>query len=959
MKILLYGIAIVLCLILTPHQYTLTARQTATIAFRERPPIDLDQVSSEAYEPGKLLIKISPGLRDIIVPGILHAGPEGYVVSGIPSIDSANSAFGVRSYKPWFEGLYETRSGTSKYRERHEAWGFHLWYELEVDDDVNIIEAVKRFSALDEISFAEPVYKVRLVSDDPAMRANDPVKPNGPPSGTRWIPSDPNYNNQWHYNNTGQQGGTPGADIDLPNAWEIENGNADVIVAIIDGGIDFTHNDLAANMWDGIGFNFVDNNSTIIPHNHGTHVAGTVAAVTNNSIGVAGVAGGTGIGDGVRLMSCQVFTSFGNGGFHIAPVYAADNGAAISQNSWGYTSAGVYSLPVLDAIDYFNIHGGGNALDGGITIFAAGNANASGQWYPACYPGAFSVAATNNQDKKAWYSNYDTWVDISAPGGETNAVIARGVLSTLNGNSYGYYQGTSMACPHASGTAALMASLGYGELTAEQVAEILRNTTDNHYPVNPTFAGKLGTGRLNAHNALIDVFSLLTGVANPYNFDAFPESNSQINLSWQKNFDDDDILLVFSTDSIHWTPQNGEIYTAGQTLPDGSDILYSGGGTEFSHDSLDPATTYFYRIFSFNTIHEYSTGRWAIASTFCNHVDVLPFIENFNLTQSLPVCWEIADHIGNGQVWKFGRGGFLIGSTSNYAYLNSDAYGSGNSQNSDLISVALDLSSYTGVTLTFRHYFRAFSSSMARFYYSIDNGENWILLQTWSSSTSNPAFFSEQIPELNGQANVRLKWKYAATYGYYWSVDDVEITGVSSDLILGNILIPSTIDTCMFASQSIIVAGDGTTFTIEDGGNIELVAGESISFLDGTHVHQGAYMLGRISINGEFCVNPESLVSFKNLIEPPPYISSSMDHNDIRFKVFPNPGNGRFTLQLLEYQNSDLILVEIYSLLGKNIKRIELNQPVHVFDLSDEPDGIYMLKISNGESFGFSKVIKN
>jgi hypothetical protein len=958
MKILLYGIAIALCLVLPPHQYTLTARETSTIAYGERPPIDIDRVPVEAYEPGKFLIKISPGLSDIFGRGILHAGSEDYVVSGIPSIDSANREFGVKSYKPWFESLYETNSKTSKYRERHEAWGFHLWYELKVYDRENIIEAVKRFSALDEITYAEPFYKVRLVFDDPAMNSSKPA-PLDEPEGGRWTPNDPHYLNQWHYNNTGQQGGTPGADIDLQNAWDIENGNADVIVAIVDGGIDYTHNDIAANMWDGIGFNFVNNSSTIIPHNHGTHVAGTVAAVSNNSIGVAGVAGGSGSGDGVRLMSCQVFTSSGSGGFHIAPVYAADNGAAISQNSWGYTAAGVYSQPVLDAIDYFNLHGGGNALNGGITFFAAGNANSSGQWYPACYPGAFSIAGTNNQDKKAWYSNYDTWVDISAPGGETNSVMARGVLSTLNGNSYGYYQGTSMACPHASGTAALMASLGYGELTAEQVAEILRNTTDNHYPVNPTFTGKLGTGRLNAHNALIDVFSLLTGVANPYNFEAFPESNSQINLSWQKNFDNDDILLVFSADSIHWTPQNGEIYTAGQTLPDGSDILYSGGETEFSHDSLDPATTYYYRIFSYNTAHEYSTGRLAVASTYCNHVDILPFIENFNATTSLPVCWEIADHIGNGQVWEFGRGAYLIGSTTNYAYVNSDAYGSGNSQNADLITVALDLSSFTGVTLTFRHYFRAFSSSMARLYYSIDNGENWTLLQTWSSSTSNPAIFSEPVPELDGQYNVRLKWKYTASFGYYWSVDDVEVTGVSSDLILGNILIPSNIDTCMFATQSIFVAGDGTTFTIEDGGNIELVAGESISYLDGTHVHAGAYMLGRISTNGEFCVNPESILSLKYATEQLSYISTNTYQSDFSFKVFPNPGNGRFTLQLSEHLDSDLILVEIYSLMGKLVGRIELNEPLHVFDISEEPDGLYMLRVSNGEHAGFTKLIKN
>jgi len=94
--------------------------------------------------------------------------------------------------------------------------------------------------------------------------------------------------------------------------------------------------------------------------------------VNNNGTGVAG---GTGSNDGVRLMSCQVFSYAGNGGFHLAPVYAAVNGAAISQNSSGYTSLGVYERAVLDAIDYFNANGGGNAMNGGITIFSAGNRN--------------------------------------------------------------------------------------------------------------------------------------------------------------------------------------------------------------------------------------------------------------------------------------------------------------------------------------------------------------------------------------------------------------------------------------------------------------------------------------------------------------------------------------------------------------------------------------------------------
>lgn len=154
-----------------------------------------------------------------------------------------------------------------------------------------------------------------------------------------YTPVDPRFNEQWHYHNTGQQAGSVDADIDLPEAWDIIKGNSNVIVAIIDEGIQHTHPDLAANMWL-YGYNFITNSSNRRPGNHGTHVAGTVAANTNNNTGVSGIAGGDGSGNGVRLMSCQVFNGSNSGGFHTAMIWAADNGATISQNSWGYTTAG-------------------------------------------------------------------------------------------------------------------------------------------------------------------------------------------------------------------------------------------------------------------------------------------------------------------------------------------------------------------------------------------------------------------------------------------------------------------------------------------------------------------------------------------------------------------------------------------------------------------------------------------
>ena len=176
--------------------------------------------------------------------------------------------------------------------------------------------------------------------------------------------NDPQMSLQWHYQNFGDiPYSVAGADINLFDAWKVSTGSPDVVVAIIDGGIDTSHEDLSQNLYvnlaelngeagkdddgngyvdDIYGFNFCTNEGKIYPHNHGTHVAGTVAAVNNNGIGVAGVAGGDGsVQTGVRLMSCQVFdprSGAGQGDFAKALVYACENGASIAQCSWGWDS---------------------------------------------------------------------------------------------------------------------------------------------------------------------------------------------------------------------------------------------------------------------------------------------------------------------------------------------------------------------------------------------------------------------------------------------------------------------------------------------------------------------------------------------------------------------------------------------------------------------------------------------
>ncbi len=464
------------------------------VVLGERPFIDIYEVSDEAMEENHLLIKFREERTDHLDNTEIITDENGIIVFGLPEIDTLNQLYNVHTAIPIF-GSNALQNG---YEWRHRLWGFHLWYELLFDSEEDIRDIIMEYRSIEDVlSWAEPRYHKTLFDDN----------------SIRWSPDDPLLDNQWHYHNTGQAGGTPGADISLFEAWDIEKGHPDVIVAVIDTGIDYNHEDLSDNMWPGIGYNFFDDIPDINPGNHGTHIAGTIAAVNNNSIGVAGIAGGSGAQEGVRLMSCQIGPPSGITLSFAAPamVFAADNGAAISQNSWGNTQG--YNQDVLDAIDYFNSNGGGAVMNGGITIFAAGNYGTNNPVYPAYYGSTLAVAATNNQDIKAGYSTYGEWIDISAPGGEINnpppANIYRGVLSTVIDNQYGYYNGTSMACPHVSGVAALVLSFAYRNgtiLDNSQLIEVLRNSTDNHYDINPEFADpqELGTGRLNAYKALLE-----------------------------------------------------------------------------------------------------------------------------------------------------------------------------------------------------------------------------------------------------------------------------------------------------------------------------------------------------------------------------------------------------------------------------------------------------------------------
>ena len=381
-----------------------------------------------------------------------------------------------------------------RFEERIRREGLDLWYIVHFDKKQDLQRAMQTLSETSEVEYTEPAYEIAQPTGKPVPvnyigRSDAPAEPY----------NDPLLPDQWHYHNTGRfSRSIAGADIGLFEGWKKETGKSNVIVAVNDGGIDIKHPDLKDNLYvnqaelngkEGIdddhngfvddiyGFNFIHNNGKIYPddESHGTHVAGTVGARTNNGIGVAGVAGGNGTeGSGVRLMSCQIFGAKNEGGSGArAMYYSANNGAVISQNSWGYVlKANITAIPQADkaAIDYFIKYAGcdknGNQLPnspmkGGIVIFAAGNDGMDYESYPGAYPPVVAVASMAPNWTAAYYSNRGDWVDITAPGGDTHFPQGE-VLSTLSekitGKEYGYMQGTSMACPHVSGIAALIIS---------------------------------------------------------------------------------------------------------------------------------------------------------------------------------------------------------------------------------------------------------------------------------------------------------------------------------------------------------------------------------------------------------------------------------------------------------------------------------------------------------------------
>lgn len=714
----------------------------------EAKKIDL---KNDSYVPGQLIIKFKAG-----------QSPDGSFLAG-RGLKSADKIL----------KRYELKS---RMKAALEASGEDRLYISEKTDASDLRSVLDMLNNDPRVEYAEPNY---------IIKANV-------------IPNDPSFSSLWGMNNTGQTGGTLDADVDAPEAWNIQTGSASTVIGVIDTGIDYNHSDLAANIWtnpgeipgNGIdddsngfiddvhGWDFYNNDSNPMDDNgHGTHVAGTIGAVGNNGAGVAGV------NWSVKIAALKFLNSSGSGstvGAINAVNYANMMGFKVTSNSWG---GGGFSQALYDAIAAAN-------TNGDLFVAAAGNDGSNNDAvasYPASYdlPNIISVAATDHNDAIAYFSNYGlSSVDIAAPGVN--------IYSTTPGNTYGTKSGTSMATPHVSGVVGLVLAQ-FPSLDANGVKARILNGAD---PI-PSLDGKILTGgRLNSYNALEEdsippsAISDLAATAASYN---------SVTLSWTAKGDDGDAGKANGYDirysSLPITDFNwdGAAKALGEPRPQ-----TSGAPETFKVMGLSQNSVYYFAVKSID-----NTGNVSGLSNLAEGTTTIPMLVFQDNMENGINGWT---HGGANDNWAQGA----ITSGPGSAYSGSNAWATNpsgnynlNNMNAWLSSPSFSLAGVTGAELDFQHYYGTepyYDGGIVEI--SANGGVSWAEIYPVSGypeaalSSGNPM---GQVPAYSGNSgagwhkavfdlsnydgtgDVRIRFRFGTDFSVAnypgWYMDDFEIYG--------------------------------------------------------------------------------------------------------------------------------------------------------------------------------------
>lgn len=575
-----------------------------------------------------------------------------------------------------------------------------------------VFEEIAEYAERADVDYAEPNYIVRLAA----------------------IPNDPGFSELYGLDNTGQTGGTPDADIDAPEAWDIQKGSQSAVIAVIDTGVDYTHPDLAANIWtnpgeipgDGIdndgngfiddvrGWDFYNNdNDPFDDQGHGTHVAGIIGARGNNATGVAGV------NWNVKIMPLKFLDSGGWGTTADAIKainYATAMNAHVMSNSWG---GGGYSQFLKNAIAAAN-------AKGILFVAAAGNDSSDNDIIPA-YPASFdvpnviAVAATDHNDQIADFSNYGVAsVDLGAPGVDIYSTVPSGSCSLCDSSGYRRLSGTSMATPYVSGAAGLIKAQ-FPTFKSADIKSLLLARVD---PIPSLVEITVSGGRLNVYNTLEDDSIPPSAIAD---LAASAPTFTSVTLTWTATGDDRNIGAAnsydvrYSTSFITDANQDAATQVIGEPKPKSSGSGETLTIPSSAFNALSFNTTYYFALKVMDNVGN-SSGLSNVVSEKTKN----PAIAFKDDMEKGINGWT---HKGYGDNWRWGK----PTSGPKYAYSGANVWATNllgnygiNNMNAQLVSPSINLSGIKSSKLEFQHYYNTefhFDGGIVEV--SADGGRSW------------------------------------------------------------------------------------------------------------------------------------------------------------------------------------------------------------------------------------------